>query len=107
MVASFNVEYAYRSKVTNLPLLRSIGWDSSHVIVFDLQTCEGASFRPGGNAHFDLEKHKIWVCPMFEPFLCWLYKQQLDDLSALPGCIDLVDAPFALAGYRRNGPEKA
>jgi hypothetical protein len=77
------------------------------MIVFDLQTCERASFRPGGNAKYDLDKHKIWVCPLFEPFLCWLYKQQLDDFTALPGHIDLADAPFAMAGYRRNGLEQA
>jgi hypothetical protein len=85
-----------------------IGWDSRHIIVFDLQTCEGAAFRPGGNAHYDLDKHQIWVRPLFEPFLEWLYKQpQLNDLTALPDCIDLADAPFAMAGYRRNGPGKA
>jgi hypothetical protein len=94
MVARFDHAYSYRSRVAD--------------IVFDLQTCEGTAFRPGGRAKYDLDKHKIWVCPLFEPFLEWLYKQpQHDDLTALPDTIDLPDVPFALSGYRRNGPEKA
>jgi hypothetical protein len=44
----------------------------------------------------------IWVCPMFEPFLTWLYKQP--DPFAIPAHVDLPDAPFAMQGYRRSGP---
>jgi hypothetical protein len=69
---------------------------------------KGPLFVLAGGLKYDLNKHQIWVCPLFEPFLEWLYKQpQLYDLTALPDHIDLADAPFALAGYRRNGPEKA
>lgn len=85
-------------------LLRQIGWDNGMIWVLDLQTREGAAFRPGGLARADLNKHQIWVCPLFEPFLEWLYEQDLRDLDKLPAHIDLPDAPFHLRGYRRPGP---
>lgn len=86
------------------PLLRQIGWHSNDVVwVFDLQTREGAAFDPGGYAKADLAKHRVWVCPLFEPFLAWLYEQDLSDLDALPGHVDLPNAPFAFYGYRRDG----
>lgn len=50
------------------PLLPRLGWTKGHVWVLDLQTGEGALFRHGGSAIQDLNKHKIWVCPLFEPF---------------------------------------
>lgn len=86
-------------------LLASIGTNPDCVWVLDLQTREGASFKPGGVAKSDLAKHKIWVCPMFEPFLGWLYQQDLSDLDALPDLVKLTEAeaPSALAGYRREG----
>lgn len=84
-------------------LLEQLGWDGSHVWVLDLQTGEGAWFRAGGSAKADLDKHKIWVCPMFEPFLVWLYGQDLKDLAALPDVLNLPDAEFAVYGYRREG----
>lgn len=88
-------------------LLRGRGWGPEHLLVLDLETGEGAMFGPGGNAHADLNKHKIWVCPMFEAFLTWLYEQDRSDLNALPRVIELVDAPRAVAGYRRPGTNDA
>ncbi|SRR5881394_952276 len=85
-------------------LLNTIGWNAHCVLVFDLQTCEGASFRPGGSARADLQKHQVWVCPMFEPFLEWLYKQDLTDLEKLPDFINLGNVPTAMYGHRRPGP---
>lgn len=87
-------------------LLPSLGWGDEHVWVLDLQTGEGAFFAHGGYARGDLQKHKIWVCPMFEPFLTWLYKQSLDALYELPQVVELTpdQAPAALHGYRRRGP---
>lgn len=82
-------------------LLAGRGWSRRHIFVMDLQTGEGAMFRPGGFASADLAKHRIWVCPLFEPFLEWLY---LQDLASLPSHVDLPDAPFAWAGYRRGEP---
>ena len=84
------------------PLLRQIGFNPRALFVFDLQTGEGAVFHPGGSAAADLDKHRIWVCPLFEPFLAWLYTQDLSDIGLLPRLIDL-DAPFAFRGYRRGG----
>lgn len=110
-------EWARRSLVnveSTQPLLRQIGWgpDTAHYLVLDLQTGEGALFRLGGLAHADLHKHKVWVCPLFEPFLDWLYAQwrehAINDAEhfwrVLPDHVDLPDAPFALYGYRREGP---
>lgn len=81
------------------------GWTRSHVLVLDLQTGEGAIFKHGGLASADLNKHKIWVCPMFEPFLAWLYMQDVTQLSTLQDTIDL-DVPGELSGYRRPGTSR-
>jgi hypothetical protein len=101
MVARFDEEWARVSLIDGGPLIGSRGWTDQHVLVFDLQTGEGAIFLPGGYAHADLEKHKIWVCPLFEPFLEWLYQQP--DPLAIPARIDLPNAEFAMYGYRRPG----
>jgi hypothetical protein len=108
MICQFEgADFAERSVVDDITfqgLLDGQGWGPDHLLVFDLATGEGALFRPGGLAAADLMKHKIWVCPMFEPFLEWLYEQDLSDLSALPRRIELPEAPMAAAGYRRPGP---
>ena len=100
-------EKAFQERMARKPLLYQIGFDPKAVYVFDLQTCEGSFFSPSQKhpkcATFDLEKHKIWVCPMFEPFLTWLYGQDLSDLEKLPRLVDLGDVPIAMAGYRREG----
>jgi len=87
-------------------LVLSQGWDATFLWVLDLATGEGACFRPGGSPHADLDKHRIWVCPMFEPFLTWLYQQDLSDLDALPNYVEFDEskAPGALYGHRRPGP---
>lgn len=100
----FDHEWEQKSAFTGRSLLREVGWDRDNIILFDLQTGEGARFRPGGLASADLDKHQIWCCPMFEPFLTWLYTQDLSDFSRLPDKLDLPDAEFAMAGYRRKGP---
>ena len=88
-------------------LLGQRGWTPSHIWVMDLQTGEGAWFLPGGSAHWDLKKHAIWVCVLYEPFLKWLYRQDLSDLDALPDKVEFTmeEAPFGLSGYRREGPD--
>lgn len=101
---------AENNYVSQLPgnegrLLRtSCGWDVRNIWVLDLQTGEGARFSPRGYAKADLQKHAIWVCPMYEPFLEWLYKQDVSDITKLPAYVDLKDAPAAVYGYRRPGP---
>jgi hypothetical protein len=101
-------EWAHRSAVDELPLIWTRGWDEKHILVWDLQTGEGAIFLPGGYAKADLDKHRIWVCPMFEPFLTWLYKQDLSDIDNLPPHVNFSqeEAPFAMSGYRRPGLEE-
>ncbi len=103
MIARFTAEEWNRRSEEGFPgsLIDQLGWARKHLMIFDLQTGEGAFFKPGGWAKADLDKHKIWVCPMFEPFLEWLYKQNLDDLNALPNVVDLNDSG-ALSGYRRS-----
>jgi hypothetical protein len=104
-------EWRYESRVDSAyswPLLGKVGWTIDHLWVLDLQTGEGAFFRPGGSAHADLDKHRVWVCPLFEPFLEWLYDRYREnprlDIGDLPDVAELPDAPFALSGYRRPGP---
>lgn len=110
MVGCFDgEEWRRRSTVEPAPILSGRGWTFKHLLVMDLQTGEGAAFKHGGLASSDLnDKHQIWVCPMFEPFLTWLYKQSVEDIDALPSHITLTheEAPGALAGYRRDGAKK-
>lgn len=87
-------------------IISSQGWTERHVLVLDLATGEGALFAPWGLATADLnQKHQIWVCPMFEPFLTWLYaftRERTGWFEDLPKHIDLPDAPFAMSGHRRQ-----
>lgn len=101
-------EWQVRSSIDpEASLLRACGWSHDHLWVLDLQTGEGAFFRPGGSAHADLDKHRVWVCVLFESFLEWLYTQDLRDLTALPDLVELPDAPMGTYGYRRPGPVAA
>lgn len=97
------------------PLVERCGWTRSHVMVVDLQTGEGAIFKLGGLPSADLDKHRVWVCPMFEPFLTWLYDYQRKHVEtqadgaragwfeAMPALVEL-DAEPAIRGHRRQGP---
>lgn len=105
LVGRLTDEWEHQSIIAPGPLLAQIGFNSQQIWVMDLQTCEGAAFLPGGSPTYDLKNHKIWVCPMFEPFLMWLYEQDLTDLAALPNVVELPDAEFAISGYRRPGPK--
>lgn len=114
MVARFEPhEWSRRSTQTlqtlpAMPLLWQCGWSPEHILVTDLQTGEGAIFRPGGLASYDLNvKHRIWVCPLYERFLTWLYKQDLADLSALPDHVAIDDPDSSLQEYRRQGTVRA
>ena len=111
MLGRFDREWERRPQVTcddisrRMPLLMQVGWGPEHLMVMDLQTGEGAIFRPGGLAAADLNKHRVWVCPLFEPFLAWLYKQDLRDLTKLPDLVEIPNPKSALQGYRRPGPD--
>lgn len=103
LVGQYNSEeWAKRSEIDGSLLLRGRGWSEDHIWVMDLQTGEGLCVRHGGMAVADLNKHKVWVCPMFEPFLIWLYKQKIDDIDSLPSLVQL-EGESSLAGYRRAG----
>lgn len=107
MILQFDiVDWAYASKVSpSFSLLSSCGWGPGHYWVMDLQTGEGALFSHGGLARADLAKHRIWVCPLFEPFLEWFYEQDIKGgIDKLPEKVVLKDAESALYGYRRAGP---
>jgi hypothetical protein len=88
-------------------LLLTTGWGHDHRLVLDLATGEGAIFlvSPRGYVKADLEKHRVWVCPLFEPFLQWLYDhwQAPYDVAVLPQEVRL-DHPLELRGHRRRGP---
>lgn len=100
----FDNEWEYQSQIdVGRPLLRAIGWSPNQIWVLDLQTCEGVAIDPSGCAAADLHRHKVLVCPMFEPFLEWLYRQDLTDLNKLPSLVEMPDAEAADAGYRRAG----
>ncbi len=88
---------------TGVPLLHARGWCKNHIWVMDLQTGEGFCTTTHGLSTSDLNKHNIWICPMFEPFLEWLYKQDLTDLDQLPSVVNLGNVPTAMSGYRREG----
>lgn len=102
MVARFDEEWQIPSEISGM-LLAGRGWTPNHILVLDLQTGEGGLFRHGGSAPHDLNKKRIWVCPLFEPFLVWLYAQ--DDPLEIPSQVELDDAPFEFHGYRRPGPD--
>lgn len=111
LVGSFDHdEWTRRSDmpyVSSQPLIGSQGWSPDHLLFLDLATGEGAIFRPGGYAKADLDKHRIWVCPMFEPFLDWAYTNLTPpvDLGQLPDLVELPAAPASTTGYRRSGPD--
>lgn len=107
---------SYRSKVDSTKLLQGRGIYDHHeiVMVTDLQTKEGALFYPRREGDFDtvkhdLGKHRIWVCPMYEFFLRWLYEQPIEKIYALdlPELVNIDTKFFAFAGYRRPGPDAA
>lgn len=85
-------------------LMSQCGWTLFDGLwVLDLQTGEGAFFTPAGHAKADLDKHRIWVCPLFEPFLTWLYKNVTKNLDDLPAHIHLGGVPLQFRGHRRTG----
>lgn len=111
LVAKFDREWIARSEVDAaydaamvMSLIRRCGWAPDHILVLDLETGEGAMFWPHGIARIDLNtKRRIWVCPMFEPFLTWLYSQDLTDITKLPKVVQIDTPESALHGYRRSG----
>ena len=108
MVCKFDSEDWSRPRLvgSSTALLTSLGWSEHHIWVLDLQTGEGGLFLHGGLARADLSKHRIWVCPLFESFLEWLYQQDVTDVEKLPEMVELPKAESALYGHRRAGPQR-
>ncbi len=112
LVGSFDWEWSYASAVSGYPgpLLAEIGYARPDIgiWVLDLQTREGAWFKVGGYAKADLDKHRIRVCPLFEPFLTWLYENYFAAIRdvGLPDIVELPGAEAALHGYRRSGTDE-
>lgn len=100
--SAVDAEYGHRTR-----LLIRCGWTIYHFMVTDLQTGEGAIFQKGGLAEVDLEKHRIWTCPMFPHFLEWLYQQNLSNFENLPSTVNLGNVPTSLVGQRGKGPQDA
>lgn len=110
LLARFDNEWAHVSSVSPFPSIGGEGWTDEHFFMLDLATGEGAIFLPGGIASYDLDKHGIWVCPLFEPTLKRLYKMDLSDgFAHVPAVIRLTfeEAPFSFAGYRRPANARA
>lgn len=110
MVSSFDEDdFAYQSKIVeNHSLLIVCGWEINRfLMVTDLQTGEGAIFlvRKGASVKMDLENHKIWVCPMYEPFLQWLYDYYDGNIDNIPSYLE-IEAEAFIYGYRRPGTHK-
>lgn len=107
LVAQFQEEWAATSQVDGGHPILIPRWDRHSIFVMDVVTGEGAIFGPWGLASADLNKHRIWVCPLFEPWLEWLYRQNPIDIDKLPTLVNLDPADTAkhndLAGYRRPG----
>jgi hypothetical protein len=117
MVARFDEkEWEHRSKIDGgTKMLGGRGWTPTSLLVLDLQTGEGAIFRPGGLAKVDLEKHAVWVCPMYHVFLNWLYNhpeywREPKSILSLPDDLTLTDEETdkqsAIYGHRRSGPSQ-
>lgn len=103
LIGRFDHEWQCPSLITipSVPsLLRQRGWTKNHLLVLDLETGEGAILLPGGSASADLNKHQIWVCPLYPAFLEWLYLQDLTELKALPRLIELHNAEKTFARPR-------
>ena len=64
-------EWQQPSAITQRSLLREVGWNPTNIIVFDLQTGEGARFVPGGMERMIrmLKSKKLkpgfWIAPFW------------------------------------------
>lgn len=103
------VDWSVRSSISHepVPLLAWRGWSPQHIIVFDLETGEGARFRHGGCARADLNKTGIWVCVLFEAFLTWVYAQDLAQFESWPSTVILPGVEADFSGFRRGGPDES
>lgn len=70
-------------ELTQYLAIKDDGRQLSHVLhaspskfwVLDCATCEGAFFDFSNDAYYQLERHQVWVCPMFPLFLEWAFEK--------------------------------
>jgi hypothetical protein len=95
------------------------GYEDHSMLVLDLQTGEAAVCTPPQRKpeHTDEQwaglaeacarylkiNHPIWVVPLYQAFIVWLYTAALP-FDELPERVELA-APFATRGYRRTRDE--
>jgi hypothetical protein len=83
-------------------------WNTSNILVLDLETKEGLvlpsnTYNPLGLLD---DKHDIWVCPMFRPFLVWLCLQEYTSVTELPDFVALPTDESEMFGHRANGRDR-
>lgn len=105
LIGLFDQEWSVLSQVDSGPLLHRRGWTDRHILILDLQTGESAIFSHGGLAVADLTKKAIWVCPMFLPFLEWVYRQDLKKFDEWPTLIEVGMEHSAMFAPRNPGPQ--
>lgn len=95
-------EWEYVSHVAAEPLLARLGHGPSTRLFLDLATGEGALFDCSQGLLPQLARHKIWVCPMFEPGLTEFAKHDIHwDPDEWRPHVD-VQTLFQFEGFRRS-----
>lgn len=100
MLARMDAELATRSGLPGYedePLMTVGGrrkFNSHSTLVVDLQTGRGAALALDPFSYTKLDEGgRMWVCPMFRPFLKWLCLQGLGmgagDITALPSYVEI------------------
>lgn len=88
-------------------VLKQRGWwdPAQYFLMLDIETGEGSVFATWGDARADLHKHRIWVCPLFQPTLARIRAMAPFAVADLPSLLELSfdEAPFAMAVPRRAG----
>ncbi len=93
-------------------LVNLTGPGRQDIWVLDLQTGEGArfpiEFASTTDVRHQLNKHRIHICPLYEPFLAFLYgyidAHRRTWWEDLPRVVEMPAAEFRLFGRRRPGP---
>lgn len=106
LIGRFDDEWWRRGLVNGIQqsLLRQEGWGRDHLLVMSLtRPGNGSIFAVRKNAYprADMEKRRLEFSALMEPFLEWLYQQDLTDLQALPDVVEL-EGMFERADRLRN-----
>lgn len=100
MLLQFDYDDAqYQSQISkHQRLLAAVGYQGDLKVwlwVLDLQTGEGAVFPVLNNGllEYDIKEHQIRVCPMYKPFLEWLYANFNGNLEDIPSIVEVQGLP--------------